>query len=149
MPKASILHLTRDPMDTCYAVFKTLFINAYHFSYQLEELAEYFIAYRRMMDHWHAVMPGVMIEVRYEELVADPQAQSRRLLAHCGLPWEDQVLDFHRSKKASTTASAMQVRRPIYQSSVQKWRNYTRELQPVLRRLAEAGLIDADGNPLR
>ena len=143
------MHLTRDPMDTCYAVFKTLFINAYHFSYQLEELAEYFIAYRRMMDHWHAVMPGVMLEVRYEELVADPQTQSRRLLAHCGLPWEDQVLDFHRSKKASTTASAMQVRRPIYQSSVQKWRNYTRELQPVLRRLAEAGLVDADGNPLR
>jgi tetratricopeptide (TPR) repeat protein len=149
LPKASIVHLTRDPMDTCYAVFKTLFINAYHFSYQLDELAEYFVAYRRMMDHWHAVMPGVMLEVRYEELVADPQAQCRRLLAHCGLPWEDQVLDFHRSKKASTTASAMQVRRPIYQSSVQKWRNYARELQPVLRRLAEAGLVDADGNPLR
>ena len=60
LPKASIVHLTRDPMDTCYAVFKTLFINAYHFSYQLDELAEYFIAYRRMMDHWHAVMPGVI-----------------------------------------------------------------------------------------
>ena len=149
LPKASIVHLTRDPMDTCYAVFKTLFINAYHFSYQLEELAEYFIGYRRMMDHWHAVMPGVMLEVRYEELVADPQTQCRRLLAHCGLEWEEQVLDFHRSTRASTTASAMQVRRPIYRSSVQKWRNYTRELQPVLRRLAEAGLVDADGNPTR
>ena len=149
LPKAAIVHLTRDPMDTCYAVFKTLFINAYHFSYQLEEVAEYFIAYRRMMDHWHAVMPGVMLDVRYEELVADPQTQCRRLLAHCGLPWEDQVLDFHRSTKASTTASAMQVRRPIYRSSVQKWRNFARELQPVLRRLAEAGLVDADGNPLR
>jgi tetratricopeptide (TPR) repeat protein len=149
LPKASIVHLTRDPIDTCYAVFKTLFINAYHFSYQLEELAEYFIGYRRMMDHWHAVMPGVMLEVRYEDLVADPQTQCRRLLEHCGLQWEDQVLDFHRSTKASTTASAMQVRRPIYKSSVQKWRNYTRELQPVLRRLAEAGLVDADGNPLR
>ena len=149
LPKASIVHLTRDPLDTCYAVFKTLFINAYHFSYQLDELAEYFIGYRRMMDHWHAVMPGVMLEVRYEDLVADPQTQCRRLLEHCGLQWEDQVLDFHRSTKASTTASAMQVRRPIYQSSVQKWRNYTQELQPVLRRLAEAGLVDADGNPLR
>lgn len=148
LPKAAIVHLTRDPMDTCYAVFKTLFINAYHFSYQLEELADYYVAYRRMMDHWHAVMPGVMLDVRYEDLVADPQTQCRRLLEHCGLPWEDQVLDFHRSTKASTTASAMQVRRPIYQSSVQKWRNYTRELQPVLRRLAEAGLVDADGNPL-
>jgi tetratricopeptide (TPR) repeat protein len=149
LPQAAIVHLTRDPMDTCYAVFKTLFINAYHFSYQLDELAEYFVAYRRMMDRWHAVMPGVMLEVRYEDLVADPQAQCRRLLEHCRVPWEDQVLDFHNSTKASTTASAMQVRRPIYKSSVQKWRNYTRELQPVLRRLAEAGLVDADGNALR
>jgi tetratricopeptide (TPR) repeat protein len=148
LPKAAIVHLTRDPMDTCYAVFKTLFINAYHFSYQLEEIAEYFIAYRRMMDHWHAVMPGVILDVRYEDLVAEPQTQCRRLLQHCGLPWEDQVLDFHNSTKASTTASAMQVRRPIYKSSVQKWRNFAGELQPVLRRLADAGLVDADGNPL-
>jgi len=149
LPRAAIIHLTRDPMDTCYAVFKTLFINAYHFSYQLDELAEYFVAYRRMMDHWHAVMPGVILDVRYEDLVADPQGQCERLVAHCGLPWEDQVLDFHRSTKAATTASAVQVRKPIYQSSVQKWRNYARELQPVLRRLQEAGLVDADGNPTR
>ena len=149
LPKAAIVHLTRDPMDTCYAVFKTLFINAYHFSYQLEELAEYFVAYRRMMDHWHAVMPGAILDVRYEDLVADPQRQCERLLEHCGLPWEDEVLDFHRSTKASTTASAVQVRKPIYRSSVQKWRNYARELQPVLQRLREAGLVDADGNAVR
>jgi hypothetical protein len=149
LPKAAIVHLTRDPMDTCYAVFKTLFINAYHFSYQLEEVAEYYIAYRRMMDHWHAVMPGVILDVRYEDLVAEPEAQARRLLTHCGLAWEDKVLEFHRSTKASTTASAVQVRRPIYQSSVQKWRQFTRELQPVLRRLAAAGLVDSNGHPLR
>jgi tetratricopeptide (TPR) repeat protein len=148
LPQGSIIHLTRDPMDTCYAVFKTLFINAYHFSYQLEELAEYYVAYRRMMDHWHAVMPGVLLDVRYEDLVSDPQGQCERLLAHCGLPWEDQVLDFHRSTRASTTASAVQVRKPIYKSSLQKWRNYARELQPVLRRLHQAGLVDADGNPV-
>lgn len=148
LPNASIVHLTRDPMDTCYAVFKTLFINAYHFSYQLDELAEYFVAYRRMMDHWHAVMPGVILDVRYEDLVSDPEGQCRRLLAHCGLPWDDAVLEFHQSSKASTTASAAQVRRPVYQSSVQKWRNYARELQPVVRRLAEAGLVDEDGNAL-
>jgi hypothetical protein len=94
-------------------------------------------------------MPGVILDVRYEDLVATPQEQCERLLAHCGLPWEDQVLDFHRSTKASTTASAVQVRKPIYRSSVQKWRNYTHELQPVLRRLADAGLVDDDGNPLR
>jgi tetratricopeptide (TPR) repeat protein len=148
LPKAAIVHLTRDPMDTCYAVFKTSFINAYHFSYRLDEVAEYFVAYRRMMDHWHAVMPGVILDVRYEDLVADPEAQCRRLLAHCGLSWEPQVLDFHRSTKASTTASTAQVRRPIYKSSVQKWRHFTRELQPVLKRLAEAGLVDEQGNPL-
>lgn len=147
LPKAAIVHLTRDPMDTCYAVFKTTFINAYHFSYKLEEVAEYFVAYRRMMDHWHAVMPGVILDVRYEDLVADPEAQCRRLLAHCGLPWEEEVLDFHNSKKASTTASTAQVRRPIYKSSVQKWRNFARELQPVLKRLREAGLVDPEGNP--
>lgn len=148
LPKAAIVHLTRDPMDTCYAVFKTSFINAYHFAYRLDEVAEYFVAYRRMMDHWHAVMPGVILDVRYEDLVADPEAHCRRLLAHCGLPWEHQVLDFHRSTKASTTASTVQVRRPIYKSSVQKWRNFTRELQPVLKRLAEAGLVDGHGNPV-
>ena len=111
LPKASIVHLTRDPMDTCYAVFKTLFINAYHFSYQLDELAEYFVAYRRMMDHWHAVMPGVILDVSYEELVSDPETQCRRLLTHCGLPWQDAGARLPPlRRKASTTASTVQVR---------------------------------------
>lgn len=149
LPKARIVHLSRDPMDTCYAVFKTMFINAYHFSYQLDELAEYYVAYRRMMDHWREVMPGVILDLGYEQLVSDPEPQCRRLLEHCGLPWEDQVLEFHRSDRASTTASTAQVRRPFYRTSVQKWRNYARQMQPVLRRLAEAGLVDEDGNPLR
>ena len=149
LPKASIVHLTRDPMDTCYAVFKTLFINAYHFSYQLDELAEYFIAYRRMMDHWHAVMPGVMLDVRYEDLVADPQTQCRRLLEHCGLhvggpgarlPSLDEGLH-DRERDAGAQADL-----PVVRAEVAQLRA---ELQPVLRRLAEAGLVDADGNPLR
>ncbi|MDH4053113.1 MAG: sulfotransferase, partial [Rubrivivax sp.] len=87
-------------------------------------------------------------DLSYEDLVADPPAQCRRLLEWCGLPWRDDVLDFHRSRAASTTASAAQVRQPIYTSSVKKWRNFERQLQPVVRRLAEAGLVDADGNPL-
>lgn len=149
LPKASIVHLTRDPMDTCYAIFKTMFINAYHFSYQLDELAEYFVSYRRMMDHWRAAMPGVILDIRYEELVSDPEMQCRRLLAHCELPWEDQVLHFHTSTKAATTASAVQVRRPIYRSSVHKWRNFARELEPVRQRLAAAGLVDENGDAPR
>lgn len=149
LPQATIVHLTRDPMDTCYAVFKTLFVDAYHFAYQLDELAEFYVAYRRMMDHWHTVMPGVIVDVNYEELVSDPEAQCRRLLERCGLEWQDEVLDFHRSDRASTTASAAQVRQPIYRSSVQKWRNVAGQLQPVLQRLAKAGLVDGDGNPVR
>jgi len=148
LPNAKIVHLTRDPLDTCYAVFKTLFINAYHYSYQLDELAQFYVAYRRTMAHWHAVMPGVICDVSYEDLVADPPAQCRRLLDWCGLPWQDEVLDFHRSRVASTTASAAQVRKPIYTSSVQKWRNFAQQLQPVVRRLAAAGLVDAEGNAL-
>jgi tetratricopeptide (TPR) repeat protein len=148
LPNAKIVHLTRDPLDTCYAVFKTLFINAYHYSYQLDELAQFYVAYRRTMAHWHAVMPGVICDVSYEDLVGDPPAQCRRLLDWCGLPWQDDVLDFHRSRVASTTASAAQVRQPIYTSSVRKWRNFSQQLQPVVRRLAAAGLVDEEGNAL-
>ena len=148
LPNAKIVHLTRAPLDTCYAVFKTLFINAYHYSYQLDELAQFYVAYRRTMAHWHAVMPGVICDMSYEDLVADPPAQCRRLLEWCGLPWQDDVLDFHRSRVASTTASAAQVRKPIYASSVQKWRNFESQLRPVVRRLADAGLVDAEGNAL-
>ena len=148
LPNAKIVHLTRDPLDTCYAVYKTLFVNAYHYSYQLDELAQFYVAYRRTMEHWHAVMPGVIYDLSYEGLVADPAAQCRKLLDYCGLPWQDGVLDYHQSRAASTTASAAQVRKPIYTSSVQKWRNFAQQLQPVVRRLAEAGLVDAEGNAL-
>ena len=149
LPKAAIVHLTRDPMDTCYAVFKTLFINAYHFSYQLEELAEYFIAlspHDGSLACRHARRDARRALRRPGGGAADAvPAAAGALRTALGGPGAR----FPRSTKASTTASAMQVRRPIYKSSVQKWRNFTRELQPVLRRLAEAGLVDADGNPLR
>jgi hypothetical protein len=148
MPNAKIIHLTRDPIDTCYAIFKTLFINAYHYSYQLDELAQFYVGYRRTMEHWHAVMPGVIYDISYEDLVADPPAQCRRLIEWCGLPWQDQVLEFHTSRAASNTASAAQVRKPIYRSSVKKWRHFEAQLQPVVRRLAAAGLVDPSGEPL-
>ena len=114
--------MVRDPMDTCYAVYKTLFGQAYPFSYDLDELATYYTAYRKLMDHWHKVMPGLILNVSYEDVVADPERQARRVVAHCGLEWEPQCLDFHASKEASTTASAVQVRQPVYSSSIQKWR---------------------------
>ena len=142
LPNARIIHMARDPMDTCYAVYKTLFGQAYPFSYDLDELATYFTAYRKLMDHWHKVMPGLILDVAYEDVVADPETQARRLVAHCGLEWESHCLDYHTSKKASTTASAVQVRQPIYSSSIQKWRNYEQQLAPLKTRLVEAGLVE-------
>jgi Flp pilus assembly protein TadD len=142
LPNARIIHMVRDPMDTCYAVYKTLFGQAYPFSYDLDELATYYISYRKLMAHWHRVMPGLILDVAYENVVADPEQQARRLIAHCGLDWEPGCLEFHKSKAASTTASAVQVRQPVYTTSVQKWRHYERQLAPLKTRLTEAGLLD-------
>lgn len=143
LPNAKIVNLQRQPMDTCYAVFKQLFRDAYPFSYDLRELGQYYAAYHRLMQHWHAVMPGAIHTIRYETLVADIEGEARRLLDYCGLTWEDACLRFHESGKASTTASALQVREPVYTRSVGKWRNYARQLEPLRRRLEAAGIDTA------
>lgn len=140
LPRARIINLQRHPMDTCYAVYKQLFKDAYPFSYDLDELGQYYIAYHRLMQHWNEVMPGVIHTLRYEDVVADVEGEARRLLDHCGLPWEEQCLRFYQNTQASTTASALQVRQPIYDSSVGKWRRYARQLEPLRLRLAEAGV---------
>lgn len=143
LPNAKIIQLVRHPMDTCYSVYKQLFGKAYPFSYDLEELGRYFVAYTRLMEHWNKVLPGVIHRVQYEEMVANQESESRRLLEYCGLGWEDQVIDFHKSKEASTTASASQVRSPIYGSSVGKWYEYRDQLAP-LRKVLEDGGINTD-----
>lgn len=148
LPKARIIHLARDPMDSCYAVFKTLFNQSYHFSYDLKELAAYYAAYARTMTHWHRVMPGDILDVRYEDLVSDFDTQARRVLDWCGLSWQDAVLAPSENDRASTTASAAQVREPVYTSSVQKWRRYADGLAPLLAALQAEGIVDADGNPI-
>jgi tetratricopeptide (TPR) repeat protein len=141
MPGAKLIHLMRDPMDTCYAVYKTQFFNAYYYSYDLDELAEYYVGYREQMDHWHRVLPGRILDVQYEELVQDPEAQARRVLEWCGLPWEDSVLASHEQDRPSMTASASQVRRPIYMDSIGSWRRAAPGLRRVYDRLVRAKLI--------
>ncbi len=141
LPNARIIHLVRNPMDTCYAIYKTHFNQVYSFSCNLEELADYYIAYRKLMDHWHQVMPGQILDLAYEDIVNNPEVEARRALDWCGLGWESAVLDFHVSKDASATASAAQVRRPIYSSSVDKWKNVERHLVTVKERLQKAGLV--------
>ena len=138
LPKAKIVLLERDPMDTCYAVFKTLFEGIYPFSYDLEELANYFVEYKKLVDHWLSVIPDAIHVVQYERLVTDPRPVVEDLLDYCGLSFEPACLEFHKSEAASTTASAVQVREGLYQSSIGKWRNYERQLEPVKRILDSA-----------
>jgi hypothetical protein len=140
LPGAKIVHLQRHPLDTCYAIYKTLFRDAYPFSYSLEELGRYYLAYRGLMAHWESVMPGVIHTVTYEALVDDVERESRRLLEYCDLPWEDGCLRFYENRVASTTASASQVREPVYQSSVGKWHCYREQLQPLREILEQAGV---------
>jgi tetratricopeptide (TPR) repeat protein len=131
LPKARIVLLERDPMDTCYAVFKTMFEGIYPFSYDLEELAHYFAAYKKLVDHWRDVMPDVMHVVSYENLVTNPEPEIEDLLQYCGLSFEEGCRKFFDNPEASTTASADAVRSDFFTSSIGKWRNYEEQLRPV------------------
>lgn len=140
LPGARIIHVHRRPMAACFAIYKKLFQDGYPFSYDLEELARYYIAYRRLMDHWRATLPGFIHEVSYEALVAAQRRETQTLLAFCGLQWQDACLDFHANPTPSTTASAAQVRHRLYDSAVDQWRNYTTQLEPLRRQLEAAGI---------
>ncbi len=137
LPGAKIIELVRHPLDTCYAMYKQLFTLAYPFSYDLGDLAEYYLAYTRMMKHWHAVLPGRIARVHYENLVDNQEAETRRLLQFCELDWEAACLAFEKNPQASTTASAAQVREPIYRSSMGKWTAVRQQLLPLVQRLRE------------
>ena len=140
LPGARILHLTRHPMAAGYAMYKTLFRDGYPFSYDLGEIARYYAAYRRLMVHWETTLPGAILPVAYEELVADPVGQTRRALAFCGLGWEEACLRFHLNPAPTTTASAAQVRRPLYDTSVAQWRRYERQLAGLRDELVGLGV---------
>jgi len=140
LPNAKIVHLTRHPMAVCYAMYKTLFKDGYPFSYDLGEIGGYFLAYRRLMAHWRTTMPETLYELSYEALVADQLGETRRLLAFCGLEWEDACAQFQANPAASTTASAVQIRRPMYDTSVSQWRHYEAELAELRAQLNAAGV---------
>ena len=141
LPNARIIHLSRHPLDTCYAVYKTMFRGAYSFSYDLDELADYYISYHRHMAHWRDVLPGRILDVSYESLAQEPEAQLRLIVDWCGLPWEASLLEFHRQEGASMTASAMQVRRPVYTDSIGSWRRAEARLAALNARFEAAGIL--------
>lgn len=140
MPNARIIHLTRHPMDACFAIYKTLFRLGYPYSYRLEDLAAYYSAYRQLMAHWHTMMPGRILDVAYEDLVQDLEGQTRALLGFCRLEWQAACLSFHLNKSPSATASAAQVRQPIYAGSVGRWCTYAEQLKPLEEALASHGV---------
>jgi hypothetical protein len=141
LPDARIVHLTREPMDCVYAVYKTLFNEAYNFSYDFDELAAYYACYRRIMDHWHQLMPGRILDVAYESVVSDSEAEARRVLGYCGLDWQQEVADPAANSRPSTTASSAQVREPVHAGSVGRWRQHATGLEPLRRRLVELGCL--------
>ncbi len=134
LPHAKIICLRRNPLDTVWANYKNLFATTsayYAYSYDLSDIAHYYVRFDRLMAFWEQLLPGRVCEVQYEALVADQETESRRLFAHCGLEWTDAALAFHTNTAAVATPSAAQVRRPIYADSVAKWRLYEDALAPV------------------
>ena len=140
LPNARIINLVRHPMASCFSMYKQLFRDPYPFSYDLEDVGRYFLAYSDLMAHWHHVMPGVIHTVHYECMVDDTEGETRRLLEFCGLAWEDACMRFYENKQASTTASAAQVRKPVYRSSLDRWKKYRDYLGPLESVLLTAGV---------
>ncbi|RVD73748.1 sulfotransferase family protein [Mesorhizobium sp. M4A.F.Ca.ET.029.04.2.1] len=137
LPHAKIIHCARDAAATCLSIYKVHFRGDSHrYGYDLGELADFHNLYTDIMAHWRNVLPGVVHDVRYEDFVADQEGQTRALMAHLGLPWDDKVLSFHETDRPVRTASAAQVRQPMYQGSVDLWKRYGDRLKPLLDRLA-------------
>jgi tetratricopeptide (TPR) repeat protein len=140
-PNARIVHLTRHPLAACHAIYKTRFYGSFTFSNDLAELGEFYLDYRRLMAHWHRILPGRILDVAYEDIVTQLEPATRRLLDYVGLPFEEACLEFHRNPAAIMTASSVQVRKPIYDSSLHLWRNFAAELAPLRARLEAAGIV--------
>ena len=138
LPNARIIHARRDPIDTCLSCFTTLFDDQQDFTYDLGELGRFYRAYERLMEHWRQVLPeDAMLDVQYEQVVEDIEAQARRILSHCGLAWDDACLSFHKLSRPVQTTSAAQVRQPLYRTSVGRWHSYREELRPLLEALGQ------------
>ena len=138
-PQATILHVRRDPVDTGLACWRQLFAKGNETLYDLAEIGAEQLRYAAMMEHWRKVLPGRVVDVRYEDLIADPDATIHWLVTEvCGLPWTSDCLRFYETRRAVGTASADQVRRPIFRTAVGRWRRYERQLAPLLAALQPA-----------
>jgi tetratricopeptide (TPR) repeat protein len=133
LPNARIIHAARDPIDTCVSCFSKLFANSQHQTYDLAELGRYYQRYRALMQHWRQVLPaGRILDVQYEDLVSDFEGQARRIIAHCDLNWHERCLAFHKTDRAVHTASAVQVRQPLYRSAIGRAQPFAAYLQALM-----------------
>ena len=138
LPNAKIIHVTRDPIDNSLSLFKNFFAGRHlRFSYDLREIGHYHRRYVDLMAHWHKVLPGFVHDVSYETLVADFDTEAKRLIAWCGLDWREECREFFKARYSVQTASAVQVRQPIYTSSIGQADRYGDRLKPLLEALAE------------
>ena len=147
LPKATIICLRRNPMDTCLSNFRELFQenSAFHgYSFDLLDIGRFYIQFERMMAHWRRVLPGRILEIDYETLVAEQEASTRRLLDFCGLPWHEACLHFERNPSAVATASTVQAREPIHRNAVRRWEKYGELLAPLEQLLNDAGIATRD-----
>ena len=135
LPNAKIIHCVRDPIDTCFSCYKQDFRGKHYYVYDLLSLGGYYNAYLLHMRHWHSVMPNIILDVKYEDVVNNLEEEVRRILEYCELPWNDACLKFHNSSRYVNTASRDQVAQPIYTSSVERWKHYKNYLQPLIEKL--------------
>jgi len=137
VPAAKIIHVRRDPLDTCLSCYSTAFSEGHEYAFDLGVLGRRYLRYHRLMAHWRSVLPaGRLLEVRYEDVVADLERETRRMLAHIGLPWHEACLNFHEHRRAVPTASVMQVRQRLYSSSIGRWQRFAAQLEPLRTLLA-------------
>lgn len=145
LPDAKIICLRRNPMDTCLSNFRQLFgveFSYYNYAFDILDAGRYYVLFHRLMEHWRRVLPGTVLEVQYENIVADQETESRRIVAFCGLEWEEACLRFEKNTAAVATASSVQVREPIFTTAVARWRRYARQLQPL------RDLLESEGIPI-
>lgn len=141
LPRAPILHLVRDPMDVCFSNFKIMFGNASPYCYDMRALAHYYMQYARLVDHWHRIMPGAMLDVSYSALVNEPEDTMRSVLEHCGLNVEENCVHPERNEAPVATPSSAQIREPVHKRGLGQWRRYAQQLEPLRLALAEQSLL--------
>ncbi len=140
-PNAKIIHTVRHPLDTCLSCFFQNFTKGQHYSFDMVKLGHFYNDYRRLMEHWDLVFPGRILQVEYESVTDDQEPQTRRILDYCDLEFEPQCLEFHKTQRVVKTASFLQVRKPLYQTSRGRWRNYVTQLQEL------AGILGMEVTP--